>query len=301
MFFHRKELMYDVKIQGADPRFGQMLLEQFGGATGELSAALTYWTQSFHVEDPAIRDMLHDIALEEFSHLEMVGRMIEQHTEKSDARDAAYKSTLFAVRGVGPHLVDSKGQAWTSAYVNEGGNVVRDLRADIAAEAGARQTYEALIKLSPDEGSKKALTFLLTREISHTNMFMKALESLGKLTDPNFGYVEPDETVDLYFNLSKDGAARRARPVEPGAGLQIRRPADAARRRAARSQEPGRRAPHRKSSLAASICVAAGSDEDWSSSIRRMRIWSSTRTRALLVDREGRRSPSERWWRPAKY
>jgi manganese catalase len=206
MFFHRKELMYDVKVQGADPRFGEMLLEQFGGATGELSAALTYWTQSFHVEDPAIRDMLHDIALEEFSHLEMVGRMIEQHTEKSDARDAAYKSTLFAVRGVGPHLVDSNGQAWTSAYVNEGGNVVRDLRADIAAEAGARQTYEALIKLSPDEGSKKALTFLLTREISHTNMFMKALESLGKLSEPNFGYVKPDETVDLYFNLSKDGA-----------------------------------------------------------------------------------------------
>ena len=39
MFFHRKELMYDVKVQGADPRFGEMLLEQFGGATGELSAA----------------------------------------------------------------------------------------------------------------------------------------------------------------------------------------------------------------------------------------------------------------------
>jgi Mn-containing catalase len=84
MFFHHKELMYDVKVQGADPRFGEMLLEQFGGAIGALSAALTYWTQPFHVEDPAIRDMLHDIALEEFSHLEMVGRMIEQHTEKSD-------------------------------------------------------------------------------------------------------------------------------------------------------------------------------------------------------------------------
>ncbi|MGH7048553.1 MAG: manganese catalase family protein [Stellaceae bacterium] len=206
MFFHRKQLMYDIKIDGADPRFAEMLLEQFGGATGELSAALTYWTQSFHVEDNAIRDMLQDIALEEFSHLEMVGRMIEQHTEKGagDAKDAAYKSTLFAVRGMGPHLVDSRGQAWTSAYVNEGGNVVRDLRADIAAEAGARQTYEALIKLSPDEGSKKALTFLLTREISHTEMFMKALESLGKLSEPNFGHVRPDETVDLYFNLSKN-------------------------------------------------------------------------------------------------
>ncbi len=205
MFFHRKQLMLDVKVNDPQAPFAQMLLEQFGGATGELTAALTYWTQSFHVEDAAIRDMLQDIAIEEFSHLEMVGRMIEQHSEKGD-KDAAYKSTLFAVRGVGPHLVDSQGQAWTAAYVNEGGNVVRDLRADIAAEAGARQTYEALIKLAPDGGSRDALTFLLTREIAHTNMFMKALDSLGKLADPNFGHVRPDETVDLYFNLSTDGA-----------------------------------------------------------------------------------------------
>jgi Mn-containing catalase len=66
--------------------------------------------------------------------------------------------------------------------------------------------YVLQIKLSPDEDSKKALTFLLTREISHTKMFMQALESLGKLTDPLFGNVRPDETVDLYFNLSKNGA-----------------------------------------------------------------------------------------------
>ena len=204
MFFHRKQLMLDVKVDSPTAAFGQMLLEQFGGATGELTAALTYWTQSFHVEEPAIRDMLQDIAIEEFSHLEMVGRMVEQHTEKGD-KDAAYKSTLFAIRGIGPHLVDSQGQAWTSAYVNEGGNVVRDLRADVAAEAGARQTYEALLKLAPDAGSKKALTFLLTREISHSNMFMKALDSLGKLTDPTFGHVKPDETVNLYFNLSANG------------------------------------------------------------------------------------------------
>src|SRR5438477_10338446 len=119
MFFHRKELMYDVKVQGADPRFGEMLLEQFGGATGELSAALTYWTQSFHVEDRAIRDMLHDIALEEFSHLELVGRMIEQHTSQSDSCAAAYKRTRFAVRGVGPYLFDTNAQRWTPADLNE--------------------------------------------------------------------------------------------------------------------------------------------------------------------------------------
>lgn len=42
---------------------------------------------------------------------------------------------------MGPHLLDSCGNAWTAAYVNEGANVVRDLRANIGAEAGARQTY----------------------------------------------------------------------------------------------------------------------------------------------------------------
>lgn len=204
MFFHKKELIHNVDIKEANPRYAQLLLEQFGGATGELSAALQYWVQSFHVENAGIRDMLQDIAIEEFSHLEMVGKLIEGHTKNVDQTDA-FKSTLFAVRGVGPHFLDSQGSAWTASYLNEGGDVVRDLRANIAAEAGARQTYEELIKLATDEGTKQTLVHLLTREISHTKMFMKALDSLGKLDDPFFGNIQPDETVDLYFNLSSNG------------------------------------------------------------------------------------------------
>lgn len=203
MFFHKKELIHNVEIKEANPRYAQLLLEQFGGATGELSAALQYWVQSFHVEDAGMRDMLQDIAIEEFSHLEMVGKLIEGHTKNVDQTEA-FKSTLFAVRGVGPHFLDSQGSAWTASYLNEGGDIVRDLRANIAAEAGARQTYEALIKLATDEGTKQTLVHLLTREISHTKMFMKALESLGKLDEPFFGNVQPDETVNLYFNLSSN-------------------------------------------------------------------------------------------------
>ncbi|MBL1174777.1 manganese catalase family protein [Pantanalinema sp. GBBB05] len=211
MFFHKKEAIHVVNVDEANPRFAQLLLEQFGGATGELSAALQYWVQSFHVEDAGIRDMLQDIAIEEFGHLEMVGKMIEAHTKNVDQTDA-FKSSLFAVRGMGPHFLDSQGSAWTANYLNEGGDVVRDLRANIAAEAGARQTYEALIKLVPDEGSKKTLVHLLTREISHTKMFMEALNSLGKLDDPFFGNIQPDETVDLYYNLSSDGATDERGP-----------------------------------------------------------------------------------------
>lgn len=209
MFFHRKELIHKgVNIDEANPRYAQLLLEQFGGATGELSAALQYWVQSFHVEHAGIRDMLQDIAVEEFSHLEMIGKLIEAHTKSVDQTDA-FKSTLFAVRGKGTHFLDSQGSAWTASYLNEGGDVVRDLRANIAAEAGARQTYEALIKVAPDPGTKETLVHLLTREISHTKMFMNALESLDKLTDPFFGNVQPDETVDIYYNMSTDGKDER--------------------------------------------------------------------------------------------
>jgi Mn-containing catalase len=209
MFLHRPVLQTEVNVQNPDPVFAEKLLEQFGGATGELSAALTYWTQSFHTENAGIRDMLQDIGTEEFTHLEVIAMLIEQHTRRAsqDVQDRAYRSTLFAVRGPGPHLVDSKGSYWDARYVNEGGDVVRDLRADVAAEAGALATYEALLKLTEDEGTRRALNFLATREVAHTRMFMEALRSVNKLTDPIFGDLQPDSSVNVYFNMSSGPGA----------------------------------------------------------------------------------------------
>jgi Mn-containing catalase len=214
MFLHRKELIQPVNVGVPNAKFGIYLLEQFGGATGELTAALQYWVQSFHVEDAGIRDMLQDIAIEEFSHLEMVGKLIAQHTSKLD-QESVNDAPLFKLKGGGPHFLDSQGSFWTAAYIQEGGNVVRDLRANISAEAGARQTYEALIKASDDEGTKKTLHHLLTREITHANMFMKALDGMGKLDDPYFGNVPPDETVKLVFNLSRGQDVRGPWNEEP--------------------------------------------------------------------------------------
>ena len=47
MFLHRKELIQSVKVSKPDARFGTFLLEQFGGATGELTAALQYGYSHF--------------------------------------------------------------------------------------------------------------------------------------------------------------------------------------------------------------------------------------------------------------
>ena len=115
MFLHRKELIQPVSVGKPDARFGTYLLEQFGGATGELTAALQYWVQSFHVENAGIRDMLQDIAIEEFSHLEMVGKLIAAHTAKID-QTAVYDAPLFKLKGGGPHFLDSQGVADRSLY-----------------------------------------------------------------------------------------------------------------------------------------------------------------------------------------
>jgi manganese catalase len=224
MFIHRPDPIHQVHVETPDPVFAEKLLEQFGGATGELSAALTYFTQSFHTEDQGIRDMLQNIATEEFGHLEMVALMIEQHTKraKQGAQEKAFNSTLFAMRGYGPHLVDSRGSTWDSRYVNEGSSVVRDLRADIAAEAGALATYEALIHQAPDDGSREALRHLATREVAHARMFMKALEAMNKLDDPMFGDLKPDDTVDVYFNLTAGPEAERRGPWNSEPDFHIR-------------------------------------------------------------------------------
>ena len=212
MFIHKKDLLHPVNVTEPNPRFGQFLLDQFGGATGELTAALQYFTQAQHTDDPALRDMLMDIATEEFGHLEMVAHLIEAHT-KGSQQAAAYESTLFSIRGKGPHLLDSQGSAWSAGYVNEGASPVRDLRADIAAEAGALATYEALLEKVTDPGSREALNHLATREVSHAHMFMNALKSMNKLDDPIFGDLKPDETVDLYFNLSSTSKPNDDQPA----------------------------------------------------------------------------------------
>ena len=79
MYHHVKKLMYTVRVDTPDPRFGNMLLEQFGGANGELAAAMQYSIQGLNCEDPERKDLLMDIGTEELSHLEVVGTLARMH------------------------------------------------------------------------------------------------------------------------------------------------------------------------------------------------------------------------------
>ena len=204
MYHHIKQLMYTVNVGQPDPRFGNMLLEQFGGANGELAAAMQYSVQGLNCEDPDRKDLLMDIGTEELSHLEVVGTLARMHLKpmKMD-RTAAYADPLIAIAGGGGvGLFNSQGDPWTADYLKVTGELDVDLRSNIAAEARAKIVYERLINFTDDQGTIDALQFLMTREITHMKAFTAALESLGK---PAFsiGRIPPTpELVNQYFNDS---------------------------------------------------------------------------------------------------
>jgi Mn-containing catalase len=204
MYHHVKKLMYTVTIGEPDPKFGKMLLEQFGGANGELAAAMQYSIQGFNCEDAARKDLLMDIGTEELSHLEIVGALIRMHLKPmKSSREAAEADPLVAIAGGGGvALFDSMGNAWTADYLKITGDLAVDLRSNIAAEARAKIVYERLISFTEDQGSKQALQFLMTREITHMRAFTAALESMEK---PHFavGIIQPTpQLVDQFFNAS---------------------------------------------------------------------------------------------------
>ena len=71
MWYYEKKLQYPVKVSECNPRLARYLVEQYGGADGELAAALRYMNQRYTIPDKVI-GLLTDIATEEFSHLEMI-------------------------------------------------------------------------------------------------------------------------------------------------------------------------------------------------------------------------------------
>jgi Mn-containing catalase len=229
MFHHVKDLQFNARVSRPDPRFANLLLEQFGGENGELAAAMQYFTQAFGAKQPHPDkyDMLMDIATEEFSHLEIVGATIQMLLKgvNGELKNAADSSEIMQVMdgkaakeniihqalttnpqfciitggGVTPR--NSQGIPWCASYVNSNGDLTVDLRTNLASESRAKLVYEHLMKFTDDPYIHETLSFLMTREVTHYKMFEAALESI----QPNFppGVLAADPRyVQKVFNMS---------------------------------------------------------------------------------------------------
>lgn len=247
MFYHVKELQFNARVSKPDPAFATLLLEQFGGANGELAAALRYFSQAFSAKKPYPDkyDLLMDIATEEFSHLEIVGATIQMLLTgiNGDLKNAAENSEImrlldgksakeqmihmgmtapqfFVATGGGPAYTNSQGVPWTAAYINGDaqGELTSDLRSNIGAETRAKMVYEYLLQFTDDPYVKETLQFLMTREVAHYQMFEAALGTIK----PNFpmGTLQGEPAYsNLYFNMSSGNSANG--PWNQGVSSQL--------------------------------------------------------------------------------
>ena len=80
MWIYEKKLQYPVKVSQCNPQLAKFLIEQYGGADGELSAALRYLNQRYSIPDK-VKGLLTDIGTEELAHLEMIATMVYKLTK----------------------------------------------------------------------------------------------------------------------------------------------------------------------------------------------------------------------------
>ncbi len=184
MWIYEKKLQYPVKVGTCNPALAKLLIEQYGGADGELAAALRYLNQRYTIPDKVI-GLLTDIGTEEFAHLEMIATMVYKLTK--DATPEQMKAA-----GLDPHYVDhdsalhyhnAAGVPFTVTYIQAKGDPIADLYEDIAAEEKARATYQWLINQSDDPDINDSLRFLREREIVHSQRFREAVEILKEERD----------------------------------------------------------------------------------------------------------------------
>jgi Mn-containing catalase len=235
MFHHVKDLQFNARVSRPDPRFANLLLEQFGGENGELAAAMQYFTQAFGAKmpHPDKYDMLMNIATEEFSHLEIVGATIQMLLKgvNGELKDAADQSEIMQVMdgkaakesiihqalsanpqfgiitggGVTPR--NSQGIPWCASYIHSNGDLTVDLRSNLASESRAKLVYEHLMKFTDDPYVKESLSFLMTREVAHYKMFEAALNDIQPNFPPAVLGADPRFTQQ-YFNMSNGATVR---------------------------------------------------------------------------------------------
>lgn len=205
MFKHEKQLLQEVRVDGPNPNYANMLQEQLGGPQGELKAALQYLSQSYRIKDPRIKDLFLDIASEELGHMEMVATMVNMlNGHQPDAQNTTVGNVEASVlTGLTPMLANASGYPFSATYINETGDLAADILSDIAAEQRAKVVYQYLYRQINDKGVREAIDFLLNREEAHNTLFRQAfnmLEDTGSLSD--WGVTKDSKQ---YFDLSSPG------------------------------------------------------------------------------------------------
>ena len=136
MFIYEKKLQYPVKIKNPDPKIAQIIISQYGGPDGELSASMRYLSQRYSMKCQRIAGVLTDIGTEELGHLEMVGAIVHQLTRNLTPEEAEKKGfgDYYVDHNVAVYPASAAGVPFTASYLQSKADVIADLTEDMAAD-----------------------------------------------------------------------------------------------------------------------------------------------------------------------
>lgn len=195
MWSYEKRLQYPVKITKTCPKTAQLIISQYGGPDGELSASMRYLAQRYSMPCKKVGGLLTDIGTEEINHMEIICSMVYQLTKdltleqaKTAGFDAYY---IDHTAGLWPQA--AAGVPFTALEFQSKGDALADLFEDLAAEQKARTVYDNLLRMIDEPEVREPLKFLRAREIVHFQRFGEALEmTKEKLDAKNFYYFNPE-------------------------------------------------------------------------------------------------------------
>lgn len=195
MWNYEKRLQYPVNIKNTSPKTAQLIISQFGGPDGELSASMRYLSQRYSMPCKKIGGLLTDIGTEELAHMEMICAMVYQLTKNmspEDARTAGFDAYYIDhTAGIWPQAAG--GIPFNACEFQSKGDAIADLTEDLAAEQKARTVYDNLLRVITDPDVRAPLRFLRARELVHFQRFGEALEQLKDSLDArNFYYFNPE-------------------------------------------------------------------------------------------------------------
>lgn len=195
IWIYEKRLQYPVKITKTCPKTAQLIISQYGGPDGELSASMRYLSQRYTMPLKAVGGLLTDIGTEELAHMEIICAMVYQLTKNLDIEEAK-------AAGFDAYYIDHTAGIWpqaassipfTAKEFQSKGDAITDLTENLAAEQKARTVYDNLLRMIPDPEIREPLKFLRAREIVHFQRFGEALEKTKeKLDEKNYYYFNPE-------------------------------------------------------------------------------------------------------------
>ena len=185
MWNYEKRLQFPVNIKETNPEIAKIIITQYGGPDGELSASMRYLAQRYTMPYNAVAGVLTDIGTEELAHFEMICAIVHQLTR--DLTPEQIKES-----GFGDYYVDhtlalwpqaASGTPFSATTFQSKGDPITDLFEDMAAEQKARTTYDNILRLVKDPDVVEPIKFLRAREVVHFQRFGEALQSIQEELD----------------------------------------------------------------------------------------------------------------------